>query len=431
MATGIYVPIWGLQMTEATLAGWLVKEGEEVAPGQGVAVLETYKISGEVTSPTGGVVRRQVARKGEVLEVGLLLAVVGGAEEPEEEIERLISQAPKVTDQEVTQPLTQTQEGAAPPSPEGPVPAGPETPSGPAGAQAVRPSSSPVRATPLARKLAKELKVDLSQVTGSGEEGRILRRDIEAAARKSIAPQEIDRPEALPPSAKDRTLELSSLRKAIIHKTMQTVDIPYGALSRKVRMDALLDLLANIKEPFEKRHGLSLSLSHLLFKAAALALEEAPELNSTLDGERIILRGSKNLGMVVTPPGGGGIMIPVLRRVEVKGLGAIAREWAALSERIRAGTQTLEDLSQGTFTISNVGPLGIDLFTPLIHPPESAILGVSRIREEPLVENGRIVAGRCCDLVVGADHRVFDAEPIGRFLTALDRLFQNPAELLI
>ena len=176
MATGIYVPIWGLQMTEATLASWLVQEGEEVAPGQGVAVLETYKISGEVASPTGGVLRRQVARKGEVLEVGLLLAVVGGAEEPEAEIQRLISQAPKVTDQEVTQPRAQEEASSA--GREVPTPSEPEISAGSAAAQVGAPSSSPVRATPLARKLARELKVDLKLIKGSGEEGRILRRDI-------------------------------------------------------------------------------------------------------------------------------------------------------------------------------------------------------------------------------------------------------------
>jgi|GEM_PF-954810 len=419
MATGIYVPIWGLQMTEATLAGWLKEEGQRVAQGEGVAVLETYKITGEVVSPAEGVVRRRLAQPGEILEVGVLLAVLGQKDEPEEEIERLIARAPRVTDQEVSRP---GMKGEATPG-ETRTPAGPEPEKVPAGAPA---SASPLRATPLARKLARELKVSLSLIRGSGEEGRILRRDVEAAAREGTGRQA-----AQPPSAEDRVVGLSQLRKAIIHKTMQTVDIPYGALSRKVRVDALLELLSSLKEPFEKRHGLNLSLTHLLFKAAALALEEAPELNSTLEGERIILRGAKSLGMVVTPPGGGGIMIPVLRGVEAKDLGTIAREWAGLAARIQAGTQTLEDLSGGTFTISNVGALGIDLFTPLIHPPESAILGVSRIKEEPLVEEGRIVVGRCCHLVVGADHRVFDAEPIGRFLTALDRLFQNPAELLI
>jgi pyruvate/2-oxoglutarate dehydrogenase complex dihydrolipoamide acyltransferase (E2) component len=184
-------------------------------------------------------------------------------------------------------------------------------------------------------------------------------------------------------------------------------------------------------EPFEKRYGLKLSLTHLFFKAAAIALEETPELNATLDGDRIILRGAKNIGMVVTAPGGGGIMIPVIRDVQAKRLDQIAREWAAVIERLEAGSLTFDDLSGGTFTISNVGPAGIDLFTPLIHPPESAILGISRVREEPVVEAGQIVVGRVLSLIVGADHRVFDAEPIGAFLTALDRLVQNPNELLL
>ncbi len=212
---------------------------------------------------------------------------------------------------------------------------------------------------------------------------------------------------------------------------MQTVDIPYGALSRNVQVEKLLAFRASLAEAFERRHGYKLTLTHLLFKAAALALDEVPILNSHLEGDNIVVHGAKNIGMVVTPPGGGGIMIPVLRDLQAKDLSTISQEWAAMVERINSGTQTMEDLTGGTFTISNVGALGIDVFTPLIHPPESAILGLSRIVETPVVEDGQIVPGKTTILIIGADHRVFDADPIGTFLTTLDRLFQNPEELLL
>jgi pyruvate/2-oxoglutarate dehydrogenase complex dihydrolipoamide acyltransferase (E2) component len=212
---------------------------------------------------------------------------------------------------------------------------------------------------------------------------------------------------------------------------MQTLNIPYGALSRVVRADKLLALRDSLVEPFEKRHGVKPALTHFFFKAAALALEEAPALNAALDGDRLVFHGARHIGMVVTPPGGDGIVIPVLRDVQAKPLARIAREWSSMMKKVKEGRLELDDLTGGTFTISNVGPLGIDLFTPLIHPPESAILGVSRIREEPVAEEGRVVVGRTMTLIVGADHRVFDAEPIGVFLETLDQLFQNPAELLI
>jgi len=417
MATGVYVPIWGLQMTEATVAKWLVDEGQPVAKGQGLVVIETYKISGEVPSPADGVLRRQLAGVGDILKVGALMGVIGAAQEDEAEIEALISRAPFVTEAPVTKPKL-AQAGAAPETPA--APAAPAVP-----AEAVETAERPpLRATPLARKIAREMGLDLRSIQGSGPMGRIYRRDVEAARAARPA-------EPVPSRAEDRAVPLTSLRRAIIAKVRQTLEVPYGALSRKVRMDRLLAFRESLAEPFQRRHGLKLSLTHLFFRAAALALGEAPELNSSLDGEKIILRGSVNIGMVVTPPGGGGIMIPVVRDVQAKTLDRIARDWASLTDKLAAGALTLEDLSGGTFTISNVGPLGIDVFTPLIHPPESAILGLSRLTEEAVVEDGRIVVGRTASLIVGADHRVFDAEPIGRFLTALDRLFQNPGELLI
>jgi pyruvate dehydrogenase E2 component (dihydrolipoamide acetyltransferase) len=272
--------------------------------------------------------------------------------------------------------------------------------------------------------VAKALGVDLRRVAGSGPLGRIYRRDVEAvASAPAMAPAPADQAEVVIP--------LTSLRRAIIKKTTETLAIPYGALSRLVRADNLLAFRAALAEPFQKKHGLRLGLTHLLFKAAAAALREAPELNSRLAGEAIVRSGQINLGMVVTAPDGGGILIPVIRDVAAKSLGQIAQEWAGLTGRVEAGTQTLDDLSGGTFTVSNVGALGIDFFTPLIHPPESAILGVSRVRDEAVAEEGRLIVGRTLTLIVGADHRVFDAEPIGRFLGALDRVFQNPAELLI
>lgn len=427
MATGIYVPIWGLQMTEATVTNWLVEEGRPVSQGQGVVVIETYKISGEVESPVDGILRRQTAHPRQVLPVGSLLGVVGSSQEDEAEIERVIREEAMVTDLEVT-PHQQVEKSDATgqlPAAESAAVAAPPPP-----AASVAPALKAVRATPLARKLAREKGVDLTAIKATGRGGRIKARDVEAHGRAQASPSQVAAA-SRQAAVQDEVVPLTTLRRAIIAKTMQTVNIPYGALSRTVRMDRLLGLRSSLAEPFERRHGYPLTLTHLLFKASALALEEVPILNARLAGEQIIIQGSKNIGMVVTPPGGGGIMIPVIRNVQAMDLVDIAREWAAVMKRIRSGTQTMDDLSGGTFTISNVGALGIDVFTPLIHPPESAILGISRIVEAPVVTDGNIVAGKTASLIVGADHRVFDADPIGAFLAFLDHLFQNPEELLI
>ncbi|MBU2551334.1 MAG: 2-oxo acid dehydrogenase subunit E2 [Proteobacteria bacterium] len=416
MAEGVYVPIWGLQMEEATVSEWLKAEGDPVSEGEALLIIETYKISGEVNSPADGVMKRRVGRVGQVLKVGALLAVVGAADDPETEVERVIREMPFVTDQAVSEP------GATP------APATERATAPAAGEIADADPDAPLQATPLARKMARDAGLDIRTVTGSGENGRIFARDVEAALKSGPAsPAE---PPA-EPLAEDRIVPLTSLRRAIISKTMQTVDIPYGALSRTVQVDRLLDFRRELADAFERKHGLKFSLTHLLFKAAAQALGEVPILNARLDGDRIVIHGGKNIGMVVTPPGGGGIMIPVIRNVQAKPLDRIAREWSGIIGRVRSGTQTMEDLTGGTFTISNVGALGIDVFTPVIHPPESAILGVSRIVEAPVVRDGAIVVGRTLSLIIGADHRVFDADPIGEFLAAMDRIFQNPAEMLI
>ena len=423
MAEGIYVPIWGLQMEEATLSSWLVEEGQAIKKGQGVALIETYKISGEVEAPAGGVLRRQVGRIGDVIKVGHLLGVVGSPGEDEAAIDRVVEEEPFVSGLAVTEPKKRAAQAATPPPATAPAPV-------PVPVPAPVTRTGPVRATPLARKLAREAGLDLAGITGSGPDGRIKAVDVTSAQAGPSAPP--TRTAARPSrETADQVIPLSPLRRAIIAKTMQTVDIPYGALSRRVRIDNLLAFKDALAGPFEARHGMKLSLTHLFFKAAALALEEAPELNATLDGESIIRRGSKNIGMVVTSPDGAGIMIPVVREVQAKTLDMIAADWAALMERVQAGTQTLEDLTGGTFTISNVGSMGIDVFTPVIHPPESAILGISRSVREPVAQGEEIVIGNCLSLIVGADHRAFDAEPIGRFLACLDRLFQNPAEILL
>ena len=409
MAVGVYIPIWGLQMEEATLTTWLKQEGEAVDQGEAIAVIETFKISGEVESPTAGVLLRHVGEIGQVIKVGSLLAVVGAPGEGRPEADQVVREQPFVTDQAVSEPkLAGTQAPAPAEAPAAPKPG----------------TGGPLRATPLARKLAREAGLDLASVAGSGRSGRIYAGDVRAVLESRGAP-------SLEPAREDRVFPLSGLRRAIIQKTMQTVDIPCGALSRTVRAERFLAFRRELGPAFESKSGLKLGVTHLLFKAAAQALEEVPILNAGLDGENIVIHGSKNVGMVVTPPGGGGIMIPVIRDVQSKSLIQIAREWSGITDRIQDGTQSLEDLSGGTFTVSNVGALGIDLFTPLIHPPESAILGVSRVVETPVVEDGAVVPGKTLTLIVGADHRVFDADPIGDFLAAMDRLFQNPAELLL
>lgn len=409
MATGVYMPIWGLQMTEGKVTEWLLEEGASVSKEQALLIVETFKISGEVESPVDGVLLRKIAEVDQVLPVGSLLCVVGARDEDETLVERIVREAPLVTDQDV--PEVQTNKAQA------------EEELAPDVRREAPASAAPLRATPLARKVARELGVDLGRIGGTGPGGRIYREDVETAALTLKKPTL--------PSARDRVLPLSGIRRAIIDTTMKTLRIPDGGLSRMVRMDSLLEFHRSLRGDFERKHGLKLSFTHLIFKAAAEALKEVPIMNSRLEGDSIVIKGSINIGMVVSSPGGDGILIPVLKDLQSKPLDRIAREWNEMTAKFVEGRLDFEDLSGGTFTVSNAGPMGIDLFTPLIHPPESAILGIGRIQDTPVVEEGCLVPARTAYLTVGADHRVLDAEPIGRFLAALDGLFQSPHMILI
>ena len=189
------------------------------------------------------------------------------------------------------------------------------------------------------------------------------------------------------------------------------------------------DFGKSISEGFEKQYGVRLALTPIFVKAVALAVKEVPILNSRIEGDNIFMSRKVHVGMVVGVKDG--IVIPVIFNAHIKSLSEIAREWEDLSKAASKGTLKLDQITGSTITISNVGNVGIDLFTPILNPPEAAVLGITRTRQRPIVRDGQITIGEMAYLCLTGDHRIMDAEPIGRFLMALEKTLQNPAIVLL
>ncbi|HLK57763.1 MAG TPA: 2-oxo acid dehydrogenase subunit E2, partial [Chthonomonadaceae bacterium] len=286
---------------------------------------------------------------------------------------------------------------------------------------------TPVRATPLAARMAGELGIDLNDLATGLPGSRVRREDVLRYA-------DVRRP-ALEPAASDagndvRVLAFGGLRKRIAENVSRSAfTAPHVTLALEVDMTAAAALRARLLAEIEKVYGARLTYTDLLVKAAARALEEHPRLNAALVGEEIRLYAHKNIGVAVALEEG--LIVPVVRRVETKSLGAVSAELSALVARARAGSVTPDDLADGTFTLTNLGAFGIELFDPIILPPQAAILGVGRIAEKPVVIDGQITIRSMMNLCLSFDHRVLDGAPAARFLQRLKELLENPEAILI
>ena len=222
---------------------------------------------------------------------------------------------------------------------------------------------------------------------------------------------------------------MSQTRKVIARRTLESIKAPQGTLTREVDLSEVLRFRKSIMPEFERRYGLRLALTPIFVKAVALAVKEVPIVNSRIEGDRVYISHKVHVGVVVGVKDG--IAIPVIFNAHAKSLAEVARVWEDLSKRSAEGSLKLEEITGGTITISNVGNVGIDVFTPILNPPESAVLGITRTRQRPIVKDGQIVIGEMTYLCLTGDHRVMDAEPIGKFLTTMEKILQNPIGVLL
>jgi pyruvate dehydrogenase E2 component (dihydrolipoamide acetyltransferase) len=434
-------------MTEGKVLKWLKKEGDAISTGDTVVEIETDKVNMEVEAMGSGVLRKILVEVDKVVPVGELLAVIGKADEDISALVRTNGagatgvRGPEsgVRSPEHTTPSSTVATGAATrPSPQSPVPSPQSTPS-------TVLVGGRVLASPLAKRMAKEMGLELAEINGSGPNGRIIRQDVERRASRGAparvaasGPVAVPSPSRAPiPMAPPRPAPsltgpeysdepLSSMRKVIATRLVQSKGpVPHFYLAIEVNMQRAKELResANVLDP-----ELKLSYNDVILKACAAALRQNPDVNASFQGESIRYYHRIHLGMAVATDGGG-LITPVVRNADTKTLAEISRETKELAARARTRKLLPEEYSGATFSVSNLGMMGIDEFSAVINPPEGAILAVGAVAEKPVVVDGRVEAGLRCRLTLSCDHRVVDGAIGAKFLQSLKQIIENPVYL--
>jgi 2-oxoglutarate dehydrogenase E2 component (dihydrolipoamide succinyltransferase) len=402
MSTEIKVPVLGESITEATLGQWLKKPGEAVAADEPIASLETDKVAVEVPAPAAGVMGAYVVEEGATVNVGAVIGVIDAG-----------SGAPAAA------PAAQPAAVAAAAAPE-PV---------------ATAETGDLPLSPAVRRLVLELGIDPTSVKGSGKDGRLTKEDVLAAAKGS-APAPVAAPAApldapvVAGERREERVKMTRLRQTIAKRLKDAQNT--AALLTTFNDCDMTEVMAardRYKDAFEKKHGVKLGFMSFFAKAACLALKDFPAVNAQIDGDEIIYHDYVDLSVAVSAPNG--LVVPVVRNVDQMGFADIEKAIGALGKKAKDGALTIEDMTGGTFTISNGGIFGGLMSTPIINPPQSAVLGLHRIEERPVVRGGQIVARPMMYLALSYDHRIIDGREAVTALKTIKEAIEDPTRLLI
>ena len=412
MAETINMPKLGFDMAEGVLVRWVKQVGENINKGDVLAEIETDKATVEVESPASGVVLQLIVDQGTSVPVNAPIAIVGEAGEKVD----APAAAPKPEAKAEEKTAAQT----------APTPAATTQASTPA-------ESGPVKASPLARKVAKDNSVDLATVQGTGPGGRVVRKDVEAALTSS-QPSAVSRPSTpitnyqLPTSVEDKVVPTTKLRQAIGRRLVESKQtIPHFYVTHEYKMEAVMDMRKQINAYLGDNE--KVSVNDFIIKATALTLRQFPNLNATLKGNEIIQFGHVNVGVAVTVPGG--LMTVVVKDADVKSMRQISGEIKAMAARAREGKVKPEDVDGSTFSTSNLGMYDVEEFIAIVNPPEAAILAIGSAKETPVVVNGEIKIGSRMKATISVDHRVSDGAEAAQFMQALAEFLENPVRMLV
>ena len=434
-------------MTKGKIGKWLVQEGDTVAQGQPLLEIETDKVVHEQESPTDGVIAQLLVDEGADVPVNAILAIIGA---PGEEVARVEIDA--ATEQPTP---TQPEQLKVTPSATADIKASPAAhqlaeklaidltevqPSGPGGRilesdvqryidlRVEAPAETTrLKASPLARRLAKEHGLDLSAIIGSGPDGRIVRDDVLQAS--TTAPATPTVVETATPQQATEVIPMTGIREIIAERMTLSVQTNASVtLHTEVDATTFVELRGMLNDKLQARE-VSLTYTDLLVKVVANALGEHPRLNATLTDEGIQLLTEINIGVAVALEDG--LVVPVVRNADKERLSEISEQVRNFAERARSNQLTPSELQGGTFTITNLGNFGIDAFTPIINPPESAILGAGRILKKPVVHNDEIAIRSMLTLSLTFDHRVIDGAPAAQFLQTVASYIEDPYLLLV
>jgi len=435
MATDVQVPVLGESITEGTLAQWLKKPGEAVAADEPIASLETDKVSVEVPSPVAGVLTEQLVQEGDNVAVGAVIARI---------------------DESATASAAAPAEAAA---------AATTNPAGPAETPLPREDEhAPVAEaehddhittlSPAVRRAVLEYHVDPSKIRGTGKDGRLTKDDVIAAAEgriqpsapaeagaqapqaKAPAPEEKAPPPGPRPSAgnigerREERVKMTRLRQTVARRLKEAQNTAAMLTTfNDVDMSAVIEARTRYKDLFEKKHGIRLGFMAFFVKACALAAKDIPAVNASIEGDEIVYHDYLDVSIAVSAPKG--LVVPVVRDADRMTFAEIEKTIADYGKRAKDGTLTVDDMTGGTFTISNGGVFGSLLSTPIINPPQSAVLGMHRIEERPVVVDGQIVARPIMYLALSYDHRLIDGREAVTFLVRVKEAIEDPTRLLI
>jgi 2-oxoglutarate dehydrogenase E2 component (dihydrolipoamide succinyltransferase) len=416
--TSIKVPPLGESIVEATVSRWLKNEGDAVAPGDTLVELETDKITVEVPSVTGGVLKKRHVNEGDVVKLDQLLADVDEKAEAAPTAKTAAKTAPPST----ATPADKTAGKTAP------------TPPDQKTEQKAAPAPSETRASPAAQRVAAETGADLSQVKGTGRGGVVSKADVvESRPAAGATPSAQAKARSVPPSTpgeRETREKMSTRRKRIAEHLLESQHATAHLTTfNEIDMTAVEALRGRIKERIEKEHGVRLSFMPFFVKAACMALEAYPVVNGRVDGDSIVHHHYVNMGIAVASDAG--LVVPNIKDADRKGMLDIARDIVDVAKRARDGKLTMDDLSGGTFTITNGGVFGSLVSTPIINFPQSGILGLHKIQERPVAVNGQVEIRPMMYIALSYDHRIIDGQQAVLYLVRVKELMEDPALMLV
>ena len=417
MATEITLPRLGQGMESGVIVRWLKQEGEPVAKGEPLYELDTDKVTQEVEAEVDGILEKIVVQEGEV-DVGTTIAVI--AENGAAATEQTEPAAAPADESRAAVPDTDATEAQEPSPPSTGGSAGVESPQA---APAAAPDGGRVKASPLARRIARERGVDLTSLQGTGPEGRILAEDVEKApvgAPAAAAPA----PAPLAPPGEVEVVQLTSVRKTIARRLSEAWAAPVFQLGVSADMTEVLALRETLVERLAEGDAKP-TVNDVFVKLAAVALVRHRAVNATFTGEEIQRHPAAHVGIAVAAPQG--LIVPVVRDADRRTVQEIARTRADLVGRARDNKLKLPDLEGGTFTISNLGMFGVEQFTAVLNPPQVAILAIGSVKDEPVVRDGEVDVAPIVRMVLTCDHRAIDGADGAAFLQTLVGFVEQPA----
>ena len=404
MSTEVKVPVLGESITEATLGQWLKKPGEAVAIDEPIASLETDKVAIEVPSPVAGIMGAYAVEEGATVNVGAVIGSIDAGNSASAPAPVAAAIAPAITTTAAPMPVAQGENNDLPLSPS-------------------------------VRRLVLELGIDPSKIKGTGKDGRLTKEDVAAAAKGApTPPADVAALAAPAPAAaharQEERVKMTRLRQTIAKRLKSAQDTAALLTTfNDVDMSAVMEARATYKDLFEKKYGVRLGFMGFFTKAVALAARDVPSVNAQIDGDEIVYHNYLDVSVAVSAPNG--LVVPVIRNADSMSFAQIEKAIGDFGAKAKAGTLTMGDMSGGTFTISNGGVFGSLMSTPIINPPQSAVLGLHRIEDRAVVRDGQVVVRPMMYLALSYDHRLIDGREAVTFLKIVKEAIEDPTRLLI